>query len=87
MGGGGGGGDNDGSGSCFPLVWSLSPRLLSAAPGMLRWYYDQAQQTQVRDTSVESLQLYYHGVVSNVCYSSLMTTRRLRSLLCTHFWN
>jgi hypothetical protein len=31
---------------CFPLVWSISPALVRAAPDWLRWYYNQSYRTK-----------------------------------------
>eukprot|EP00929_Paragymnodinium_shiwhaense_P016108 TRINITY_DN124298_c0_g1_i1.p1 TRINITY_DN124298_c0_g1~~TRINITY_DN124298_c0_g1_i1.p1 ORF type:complete len:564 (-),score=71.71 TRINITY_DN124298_c0_g1_i1:169-1860(-) len=31
---------------CFPLVWTLSPRTLSVAPDMARWYFNQSYVTK-----------------------------------------
>ena len=31
---------------CFPLVWTLSPAALHAAPDFVRWYYSQATRTK-----------------------------------------
>jgi hypothetical protein len=30
---------------CFPLIWSISPHLLYAAPKMIEWFYQQAAGT------------------------------------------
>lgn len=30
---------------CFPLVWTLSPALLHAAPPLARWYFNKTHQT------------------------------------------
>lgn len=30
---------------CFPLVWTISPAILTIAPGMLRWYFNQSYLT------------------------------------------
>jgi hypothetical protein len=32
---------------CFPVLWSMSPVTLHAAPDWLRWYYQQAAKTKV----------------------------------------
>lgn len=31
---------------CFPLLWTISPRVLLAAPDMARWYYNQSYITK-----------------------------------------
>ena len=31
--------------ACYPLLWTLSPHLLTAAPALLRWYYATAAAT------------------------------------------
>ena len=31
---------------CFPLLWSMSPRVLDDAPDWLHWYFAKAQATQ-----------------------------------------
>jgi len=39
-------GSNETRGTCFPLVWSLSPAALYLVPDFVRWYYEQSFRTQ-----------------------------------------
>lgn len=39
-------GSNATRGTCFPLVWSLSPAALEVMPDFLQWYYQQSYLTQ-----------------------------------------
>ena len=79
-------GRDDPSLDCFPLVWSLSPRLATAAPGMLQWYYEQAQANRGPDSFAlpPSGHLYaYPGMMpdeAQAAFAERTERRRCRTL-------